>query len=308
MIPDRRPPSSNAVYLLIPVFVAGLAIGYFFHPPAPAPIAEPPPPSRGLAKLQELTENEIAEYYKLRTMEEKYAKADEILAKAVQIFVADLGLRASKQTLSQAHAPRVAGKAVDTQAPPAPAEAKINNAETPVREKAKPATPAWQNNEHLVREARNEIELKEALENSKIDSLSDVLKDARRFTNQGENLGEITGRFSGTANVTVAAKAKEWGVELNLRGRMADEKLQGRATIRMTENGKVFSNSQDRGDVQAFRELENDPQVILVRASPTIYFQMYPVTGMNGLAGNVYRQDNDMQPFAYIGTVFLRRQ
>lgn len=47
------------------------------------------------SKLQKLTENELDEYLKLKSLEEKYKKADEILGKAIMIFLADLGLRIS---------------------------------------------------------------------------------------------------------------------------------------------------------------------------------------------------------------------
>src|SRR4051812_35867240 len=53
-------------------------------------------------KLQTLTDNDITEYYRLKNLEDKYKKADEILGKIVTLFLADLGIRVSKTTLKMA--------------------------------------------------------------------------------------------------------------------------------------------------------------------------------------------------------------
>ena len=64
----------------------GIALGFYWSESRYARLRE---------RLTFLTENDIDDYLRLKRMEEKYAKADEILGKAMLIFLTELGLRLS---------------------------------------------------------------------------------------------------------------------------------------------------------------------------------------------------------------------
>ncbi len=95
---------SNTALAVLVSLLAGAIIGYSFKlsgnatsPSGSAPISTSDY-DEGIRKLQDLSENEIAEYYRLKTMEERYAKADELLGKMMTIFLADLGIKLTTDT------------------------------------------------------------------------------------------------------------------------------------------------------------------------------------------------------------------
>ena len=51
------------------------------------------------SKLQNLYDVDVQEYQRLKNLEAKYSKANDILAKMMTIFLADLGLRISKNDI-----------------------------------------------------------------------------------------------------------------------------------------------------------------------------------------------------------------
>src|SRR5688500_10675646 len=58
-------------------------------------LADPEKLNELKGKFRELSENDIADYIRLKDMRAKYEKADEIFGKILSIFLLDLGLRIS---------------------------------------------------------------------------------------------------------------------------------------------------------------------------------------------------------------------
>lgn len=83
--------------LTLLIFAAGALAGSWYNSRSHLEIAVPSSLNPELlAKFQELTAADLEEYYRLKTAEDKYKKADEILGKVMAIFLADLGLHASQ--------------------------------------------------------------------------------------------------------------------------------------------------------------------------------------------------------------------
>ncbi len=81
----------NRYWAILITFMVGFGVGFQWNESRY---------SQAKLKLLELADADIDDYLKLKKMEEKYAKADEILGKALLIFFADLGLRLSNDKMA----------------------------------------------------------------------------------------------------------------------------------------------------------------------------------------------------------------
>ncbi len=86
------------------------------------PVATEPADEAGLsADFTAISQKDMREYLELKSQREKFDKANEILAKVMQLFIADLGLRsaaAPQCKLPDRRAEKAAGKAAPTELPP----------------------------------------------------------------------------------------------------------------------------------------------------------------------------------------------
>ena len=284
----------------------GLAVGYFKRPTdtaTPTPV-ENTQDINAKNKLQALTDEQITEYYTLKNDTERLKKADEILAKMMTIFLHDLGLRISRQmqedsTAALSRTPEPQNyKAAETAPPPQA---------SPPPEVAKTNLNTLRKIESTRHDIINESDKANFLEQTKIQNFDDALKSAKSYSNRTGTLVALQGQFLGIATVTIAKKIRAWGVDLFLDGNVNGNNFNGTAHIKISENGKVFSNSRDRGSLRSFKELNNS-DALLIRASPTVYFQMYLLKGHDSMIGNVYQRNTEDEPYQRIGTVQLNRQ
>lgn len=291
---------------LLAIFILGFAAGYFARTQKFASDTQSSAPQEVLAanKLQALTDREIAEYYELKNDLDKLNKADEILAKMMTIFLHDLGIRISRKTLDES------SKAINKN----PEDSAIGQLDpnTPqslsqMQSPEKLSSANWTQAERLRHEIKNEKETADFLDQVKIPEFNEALKVAKSFSNRTGTLESLQGQFLGSAIVKQDEKFRTWSVDLFLNGNLDKGKFEGKAHIKMAENGKVFSNSGHGGKLDAFKEFGSESDAILIRASPTVYFQMYFLKGADSLIGNVYKRNSDDEPYVRIGTVQLKR-
>ena len=256
-------------------------------------------------KLQMLTDQQVTEYYQLKSDSEKIKAADEILAKMMTIFLHDLGIRISRNVLDQSVA-SLERHALDPAIPTAQPGTKTTSKEGDPAV-AEFSTTSWKRAERLRHEIKNELEAAEFLDKVKIENFDKALKDTKPFLNRTGTLQNVQGQFQGRALIKRNEKYRNWDVEVFLDGNLDKGSLQGNAKVRIAENGKVFSNSSDNGKLKSFREFNSGSDAILVRASPSIYFQMYFLKDNNTLVGNIYEQDSDSESYNHIGTLDLKR-
>ena len=264
-------------------------------------------------KFQKLTDQEIQEYYLLKTEQEKYKKAEEILGKIVVLLLQDLGVRVSQSTLKAAEAPVT--QAPMTQVSGHEPSNQIGSTEATDQKTPKKfllpenvsANP-WILNEKKLSEMTSPTEVAEYLNQVKIENFEDSLKQSKSFTNSNQNLSDLTGRYKGAAQVVNRGKNTVWEIELNLQADMRGPTLRGMSHIMISENGKTFSNSKDRGEVMNFREFSGGSQATLIRASPSINFQTYYIKSREAMIGNVYQLNKSTIQYEHIGTFELRRE
>jgi hypothetical protein len=298
-----------AKYLLfgLVTFALGLGAGVYLFRSAQDTIST----QEAKQKLQALAETDLEDYYRLKTMEEKYLKADEILGKIMVIFLADMGLRVSQSAQTAAKQPALVAPSASPP-PPSPTprapSPHIPLATPVVAEDASGAFPKGlaQSEASLVniREGRGVAEL---LKKTQLENFDAALTKTSSFTNN-EMLQSLNGAFDGRASVTSGGKPRRWDVRIELAGTMNAQKLTGNLKIRMAENGRVFSDSSSNGNIPDFREFPaNDSKAILAKAAPDTYFQVYYLKELDQLAANIYERKDDDSKFTHIGTMTLSR-
>lgn len=277
-------------------------LGFYLGPGlrnAPPPVA--PLPTSGLEKLQSLAEGDLEDYYRLKTMEDKYKKADEILGKMVVIFLADLGLRVSQRTQIAS----TAGKVAPPDAVPSPGHRRPTVSS--VLEQNSPLGRLSSGEQQLM-QVRDQHQVAPHLQRVKIEQFENALKASQSFSNRANVLNSLIGSFEGPSNVRIGQKDEGWLVHLDVAGNMDKGKLSGMVRTRLLKDGKTLSDSNSKGEnIEAFREFASDSSAILLKASPHIFLQLYYLRDIDQLAANIYRRQTDAEGFEHIGSAQLKR-
>ncbi|MGZ3732050.1 MAG: hypothetical protein ACXVCG_22710 [Bdellovibrionota bacterium] len=288
--------------LTLLIFASGALVGAWYNGRSHVEIAVPSSLSPELlAKFQELTAADLEEYYRLKTAEDKYLKADEILGKVMAIFLADLGLHASQNAISASRSPPPSLHPLPPPEPraiPLPAPKMVSLSE---RNRALFRT------EQQLENSRDVYDESPLLRRLKLDDFNEQLRAATRFTNPRGILSSIVGQFAGQAAVTTSGRRHNWDVTLEFQGTYGGGKGNGSSRVRMREGGKEFSDFSLRGDFPGVRQLNGDPMAILVQANSNTYFQLYYVHDLDQLTGNVYQTGTGAPDFSYVGVISLRR-
>lgn len=304
----------TSVIIKIILFGAGIAVGFALGHKR----IEVPPPDPAIAqlealksKLQSISDADLADYGRLKTLEEKYKKADEILGKIMGVFIAELGLRA-KFKAGAAPPPAAAQAAPPAEiAPPTGLrpDPKKPNEYTKVPKPLDPRLEAFalRGAEKLIPEIRNNQDAKNFLDKVKANNFNLALKGSQPFSRE-EDLTFLNGNFGGEAHVEINGEDHTWRIRLRFDVRIENGAAKGRVRVVLLENDKEFSNSSSNGDLSNMRQFAQDSQAILLRISPTMYLQLYYVKNLDSLAGHVYRQPSEVDDFAHVGSFILLRR
>ncbi|MCB0385261.1 MAG: hypothetical protein KDD43_07695 [Bdellovibrionales bacterium] len=266
------------------------------------------------AKFVRLSEEDYAEYLQIKDERAKYQKADEILGKIILLFLADLGVRVSKDQLSFARqstseqlrpteAPRVddsigggeqlkkSGLSIET--------AEIGGGKH-LAEKSNTAS------EKDLDEIYSDKEVEDFLNKVTVNNLFDQLRQARSLNRQ--QLRSLRGTFVGQVHFDDVSKQR-WDVKLIFQGREQDGELTGKAKVELSKDGKPFSTSRSSGNLgKNFSSLPGTSRGILVEANGGEgYFQLYAPQRLNSLVGLYYHREK-VGEFKRTGVVTLFRQ
>lgn len=309
------------------IFTAGIALGLVLGAggmfwreqrltvanTAPSVSGESEPALR--EKFQALFDTELKDYERLKSMEEKYRKADEIFGKVINILLADLGIKISPAFRDRLHRD-VTGR-VDDQAreavkapDPCPAAPVVAKAGEKTEEKSSaPISLSARGKavEKRLDEIRSEEDAMQALSDAKIQGSPLAFLNSSGDLVNPAVLAIMNGTFTGQARVTIEERPQTWDVRLHMDAKIVGQDLSGNAGVVMSNGGRVFSESGENGTVSGIREFASGTKALVVRASPTDFFQVYYLSQMNALAGNVYKKTTRGGDFTWIGTLFLRK-
>lgn len=306
------------ILLVVLGFVSGLILRPHILPPTSVSVSAVKSQANqdDSQTLNVLTPEMIEDYYRLQSLEDKYKKADELLAKIIVAFLHDLGFKLSQeaQLLVEKSARGESSslvpssnlsesikfaKQINSRAEDSTVELANNNSN---------AKNKWSNQESALDQVQTANQALEFLEKVKIDNLDDELKTSSTFKNSQQLLESINGKYEGTADVFYSAKARNLQIEIDMDLRMNQNLLRGRSQVKLSENGRVFSNSTDRGEPKNLREFSKESVDLMIRASPSIIFQVYYLKNSDSFIGNVYRLDGEEINYQYVGTLKLFRK
>ncbi len=308
--------SGPQAFFLILSFFAGFVLRPFFNSQIqdreqlnPQTLSESESPQA----LKVLTPEMIEDYYRLQSMEEKYKKADELLAKIIIALLQDLGMKISPEAQASAEKASRGDLTVNMLS----GVQKQEKNEFITRPEKNPHGSAlkegtekknWSVHEAHLEQVQTANQASEFLEKVKIENFDAALKSSSAFKNTQQLLESIIGKYEGSAEVSYSGKARVWQIEIDMDLRMNQNLLRGRSQIKLSENGRTFSNSTDRGEPKNLREFSNESVALMIRASPSLILQVYYLKTSDSFIGNVYRMEEEAINYQYVGTLKLFRK
>lgn len=265
--------------------------------------------------LINLTKKDFEEYQNLKTMEDRYKKADEILGKIVTVFLADLSVKLAYKPSNPAMlegACAIPGLNTTPTPTPTPEQSQMSVAQATATStpETKLAVPGWIQSEKKIASMRNEEEALEQLRKNPIEDIFDTLK-ATTVMSRKDAL-DIDGRFEGEINFFDKKKHKtDWIVywEVNLSGAGGNNKpASGRALITLTNksDGKTFSRSSGSNTLKDFVRAPGSNALIINVYGDDGYIQIYPIGDKDHWVGNYYEKVK-MGQYNFAGQVRINR-
>lgn len=262
--------------------------------------------------LVTLTQKDFEEYQNLKSLEERYQKADEILGKIVTVFLADLGIKLAFKSTSAAslegscNIPTSPAMAVT----PAPIPHSPDPTPTPATSLAvaKPANE-WISHEKSLLEVRDERQAFEDLKKMEIKDLFSSLRESTAVSTKNSEF--ILGLYAGEITFFDRKTHKsDWLISWDVRLRNPN-KEDAFALIILTrkDTGKVISRSQtSSGPLRDYVTVPGSKALIVNIRADAAYIQIYPLNGNTQIwVGNVYEQIK-LGEYAMVGQVRLTKQ
>ena len=182
-------------------------------------------------------------YQKLKTADERYRKADEILGKIMTVFLADLGLRATMPVAAvpSSNSQVAASQSDHREANQPPAASPETVAETPVKKEA--SGREWIRYENQIKELVSENEVKDTLKKMEIKDLFSELKNAGTLS--ASQVQSVIGKYVG--EITFFDNSHVWAVEWSLDARLRnDGRLVGKQDISLSGKREALQSFHRR--------------------------------------------------------------
>jgi hypothetical protein len=227
------------------------------------------------ARLGGVTEQEIHDYLATNSAEEKLRKADEILAKMIQVFIADVGYRISNAELNKLGKPLTVSsveKPIDTQPTPLP---------EPILEKPTiTVKDSYHRPRLLVNQIKDDSQVKEFLQTISLNEFYQGLKSSKNLNEQQAH--QLNGRYAGLINFTNGRP--QLRAEMSFEGEARQGKLRGRSDILLTEvtTGKNISHSRGTGNLDKSYSTYEGAYIIDVGGD---YLELYYFSALDQLSG-----------------------
>lgn len=268
-------------------------------------------------ELMTLTQKDFEEYQSLKSLEDRYQKADEILGKIVTVFLADLGVRMAFKSTSPAMLESRCDSAVlhSANSNSVPLDNSLSKTENlgtandPKAANASATTDQWKSFEGTLMEARDEHQAFEALKKMEIKDLFASLRSSEALSTKSSS--PVLGYFSGEITFFDRSTHKSdwlitWDVRLNDPNK---EDAFALITLTRKDDGKMFSRSQtSSGPMQDYMTVSGSKALIVNIRADEAYIQIYPLNGNSQTwVGNVYEKEKRGE-YKLVGQVRLAKQ
>lgn len=295
----------HTIILAIITTAIGLFIGYELGRSNPKPEMAPTCPAVSETtrqKFQNINDVDIAEYFRLKTMEEKYKKADEILGKILTIFLADLGLHTSQGTAKRIGA--LSSIPLKPAAQPAPIGSPIQEPKSPAKIQHQKLLEA----EQKLKGNLSDPDIDSFLSSVRLDDITPEVHNSAPYSyNYPPTSALLSGQYQGQA-ILQDGSHRIWEINMEVSGKTENDYFEGTEKITISENGKIFSDQNGNGDLNGFRRSIGGSQAILVQASPTIYFQLYYLGNLDKFVGNLYQKAAPgIEQYTFKGNISLQK-
>ncbi|WP_413943511.1 hypothetical protein [Bdellovibrio sp. HCB-162] len=260
--------------------------------------------------LIELTRQDFEEYQNLKSLEDRYKKADEILGKIVTVFLADLGLKLGYKPTNPALLDAACSIAAPTATPvPSPEPSPMMSQETPQPTPTPAPKANWTRSEYKVRQARDEAEALEEARKLEIPDFFDAIKSSGAISNQEAQA--VSGHFQGEITFFDRKAHKsdwfiEWEIPYNKNSK--DDTF---ITLTDKRNGKTFSRTRTGNGKSMlsgnFSSPAGSKAVIVNVYGDDGYIQIYPRDNRGATwVGNYYEKEK-LGQYKMAGQVTLNR-
>lgn len=283
--------SQNLRALLLSIFMIGL--GVFLDEKLLHEMTTEEPPNKPAAssqqttcedsaqalkdKFKDISEAEIKAYLQTQDANEKLKKADELLGKMMQVFVADLGLHLSQDDMKKF------GQLPEPTPPrPSPKEAAP---ELPTAQAMRPQNlnPSVRRLRVEILNANSEEQMQKITKEFANQDFSKSLQNSTNLT--PDEIQNLNGSFEGTISWLDPQK-KPWRATMSFNGQQRDSQVKGKAqVIFFDDRGKQTSNSTSSGDLsKGFSQFSDS---ILIECGNQ-YLQLIYFPQANEFRGNLY--------------------
>ncbi len=270
-------------------------------------------------QMQDIYDNDLQDYARLKTLEAKYQSANTILSKMMTIFLAELSLKLNQKDIDKVTQPlqqslvdeKDAGEnksCPPTESPICPSLQQLAKEQgkrvIDAELSAANRNPKWTEQEKKLSEIRSEDDVIEFLEAVEIkDFFSEIAKASGA---DAKVLQKMQGSFTGTLYYD-DPETQPAEIVMELDAHIEDGSIVGNNEIKLSRNGKAFSHSSGSGEIKNYKKTAaSDKVLFLDLGGKTGYLQLYSLNNGNTLIGNYYRQ-MDVSKFVKKGRAHLLR-
>ncbi len=239
-----------------------------------------------------ISQFDMEDYLRLKDVEQKFQKVNEILGKLFLIFVNELLVDAPREQIDFAKQAAGKNKVKEPVARSAPSELPSVDAAVPAGGAASPKKPAetaqdWVEAEQQLG-AMTPEKLDSFLAAAAIKDLRPELKGAKAFTAADPRVAHLQGLYTGDV-VFLDPKEAAWHMELDTSGDVQSGEVKGSEHIRLYKEGNKFSDSNSEGSLKGiFNPASNSQAIIIKTGGENRFFQLYYIESLDMLAGNFY--------------------
>jgi hypothetical protein len=277
---------SNGFFVAVVVVLVGIVsyqMGKRAHVPTNAEQIE----EQVKNDLVALTKKDFEEYQNLKSLEERYKKADEILGKIVTVFLAELGLKLSFKPINPAMIEGSCAIPLTAATPLAAATPSTMSSEpapTPEQTPLAPKTSSneWVKMERQLRTIHDEEKALEELRNMQIPDFFGALTEAKNVESADDL--EMNGTYVG--DITFFDKKafpSDWNIRMRIQFRSTDTAQNNSyITLSKKSDNKTFSTSRSNRDgivKQNFSRPGGSQALIVNVYGDDGYVQIYPLGG-----------------------------
>ncbi|MBC7369922.1 MAG: hypothetical protein H7326_00040 [Bdellovibrionaceae bacterium] len=251
-----------------------------------------------------LTRKDFEEYQKLKTLEERYQKADEILGKIVVLFLADLGSRLAYRPAPPAEVNKVANEVaaeIGRGQPPA-ARSPVSTPTPDGAASSVGVNSQWQNHESSVSRLQDDQSAFASILKLSIPDIPGVVSGSRGLRPREAAL--IEGRFVGEIKfIKHDIHKSDWNLEWEVV--LSNSlKVEGSGYILISDkaDGKQLSRTRfGPGSLKDFMKPSGSRAMIINVYGDDGYVQLYPLGNDSSVWGGNYYEKKKDGKFELIG-------